>query len=106
MGPGDVEDCAWVFFRAAAARRTNPSATDRPAGATFARVAYMHQHDPAGSWIARDGGVIIGFAQAVLRERLWVLVHLFVAPEHQERGVGRALLELAHRLRAARTARH
>jgi GNAT superfamily N-acetyltransferase len=34
----------------------------------------------------------VGFAQAALRDDVWVLAHLFVAPEAQSRGVGRGLL--------------
>ncbi len=41
-----------------------------------------------------DGGErIVAFASAVLRERLWFLSMLFVLPEAQAAGVGRALLE-------------
>ena len=98
MGPGDVEDCTAVFSRAAAALRSGQGmpAHTRPPVATAARIAYLQQHDPAGSWIARDGGAAIGFAQAALREDVWVLAHLFVAPEHQAHGVGTALLQVAH----------
>src|SRR5215475_2887606 len=100
MGPEDVADCTDVFAHASAALRTSmggaPS-TRRPV-ATEARIAYLQQHDPAGSWIARGGGAIVGFAQAAVREKLWVLAHLFVAPEHQAQGVGNALLQRAHEL--------
>jgi GNAT superfamily N-acetyltransferase len=98
MGPEHVGDCAEIFARASAELRSGQAlpAAPRPSPFTAARIAYLQQHDPAGSWIARDGGAIAGFAQAALRERLWVLVHLFVAPEHQSRGVGTALLRPAH----------
>ena len=98
MGPGDVDDCTAIFYRAVAALRSGqglPANTRAPV-ATAARIAYLQRHDPAGSWIARDGGAAIGFAQAALREDVWVLAHLFVAPQHQARGVGTALLQVAH----------
>ena len=39
------------------------------------------------------GERIVGFASAVVRERLWYLSMLFVLPEAQRSGVGRALLQ-------------
>lgn len=98
MGPGDAGDCTEVFSRAVAGLRSDQGlpANTRPPVATAARVAYLQRHDSAGSWIARSGGATIGFAQAMLRDDLWVLAHLFVAPEHQARGVGAALLQRAH----------
>jgi len=98
MGPGDVGDCAQVFARAAAGLRAGQGLppNTRPSAVTTARIAHLQQHDPAGSWIARAGRAIVGFAQAAIREQLWTLVHLFVLPEHQAQGVGSALLEPAH----------
>jgi GNAT superfamily N-acetyltransferase len=98
MSPGDVGDCTDFFSRAVAALRSGQglAAHTRPPTATAARIAYLQHHDPAASWIARVGGATIGFAQAALREDLWVLAHLFVAPEHQAHGVGTALLQRAH----------
>jgi GNAT superfamily N-acetyltransferase len=98
MEPQDVADCAEIFRRAAAGLRAGqglPPSTRRPT-ATAARIAYLQQHDPGGSWIAFDESGTIGFAQAALREDLWLLAHLFVAPDHQARGVGSALLQRAH----------
>ena len=98
MGPDDVADCADVFSRSVDGLRADQglSVPTRPRVATRLRIAYLQQHDPVASWVARSGGAIAGFAQAALREQLWVLVHLFVAPEHQAQGVGTALLERAH----------
>src|SRR4030095_15884948 len=97
MEPQDVADCADISGRAAAGLRAGqglPPSTRRPT-ATAARIAYLQQHDPGGSGIAFDEGGTIGFAQAALREDLWLLAHLFVAPDHQARGVGSALLQRA-----------
>jgi len=61
-----------------------------------ARIRHLLSTDPEGSWVAEneDGGVI-GLAQALVRDDLWVLSLLGVAPAGQERGVGKALLEAA-----------
>lgn len=45
--------------------------------------------DPAGP----RGERIVGFASVVVRERLWFLSMLFVLPEAQGAGIGRALLD-------------
>ena len=59
------------------------------------RIQLMCGTDPGGSWVATDNDVITGFAQAVKRERLWVLSLLAVAVDHQGRGVARRLMERA-----------
>jgi GNAT superfamily N-acetyltransferase len=51
--------------------------------------------DPEGCWIAADGEMMRGFSAAVRRGPLWGLALLFVRPEFQSAGVGRALLERA-----------
>jgi GNAT superfamily N-acetyltransferase len=98
MGLDDVADCSDVFSRSVDELRLGQGLTVpiRPRVATRSRIAYLQQHDPDASWVARSGGAVAGFAQAALREEIWVLVHLFVAPEHQSQGVGTALLERAH----------
>jgi len=45
--------------------------------------------------VALDGDRIVGVAQAIQRERLWVLSTLAVDPRAQSAGAGRALLERA-----------
>lgn len=60
--------------------------------------AHLQTTDPDGFLIAeqwRDGGGsrIVAFVAAVRRETLWYLSMLFVLPEAQGAGVGRALLE-------------
>ncbi len=58
----------------------------------------LHAHtlatDPDGFWVAsQPDGEIVGFASAVTRGPVWFLSMLFVSPDAQARGVGRALLE-------------
>lgn len=56
----------------------------------FARLRASH---PAGSAIAELDGRGVGFGIAVERERSWFLGFLFVDPDHQGIGLGRAILE-------------
>jgi GNAT superfamily N-acetyltransferase len=57
------------------------------------RVAYPLKLDPEGAFVAERDGRIVGAAQAIKRERLWVLSLLTVEPGVQSAGAGRALLE-------------
>ncbi len=61
------------------------------------RIAHLLSTDPDGSWVAidQDDGQVIGLSQALVREDLWVLSLLGVAPAAQDRGTGRALLDAA-----------
>lgn len=82
-------------------------AADRAAGRTPEprtpqRRAYFRagmqrfvDRDPAGAWVAVDGGTVTGMAEAIRRESFWGLAMLFVHPDAQGQGVGRALLDAA-----------
>jgi GNAT superfamily N-acetyltransferase len=59
------------------------------------RNAYPLTTDPEGAFVADLDGRIIGIAQAMVRERLWILSRLAVAPDIQSTGAGRALIESA-----------
>ncbi|MHB1582386.1 MAG: GNAT family N-acetyltransferase [Acidimicrobiales bacterium] len=56
------------------------------------RIGHLLATDPGGSWVAVDGGVVVGLGQAFVREGYWVLSLLGVRPEHQSTGAGRAIL--------------
>ncbi len=56
------------------------------------RVAFCLASDPDGAFVAERGRRIIGAAQALRRERLWVLSLLAIEPGRQSAGAGRALL--------------
>ena len=59
------------------------------------RTRHFLGTDPAGSWVAEDGGAIIGMSQSFVREDYWMLSQLGTVPGRQGRGVGRELLRLA-----------
>ena len=53
------------------------------------------QVDPLGAWVAVDGDVVIGMAEAIRRDDFWGLSMLFVDPNRQNSGVGRSLIDAA-----------
>lgn len=61
------------------------------------RLAHPLRTDPAGAFVAERDGRLLGLAEAIRRERLWVLSMLAVDPATQSAGAGRALLERALR---------
>ncbi|WP_166355258.1 GNAT family N-acetyltransferase [Phytoactinopolyspora limicola] len=60
-----------------------------------ARLAHFLSTDPDGAWVADAGDDIVGIAVAVRRDLLWILSSYAVAPGHQGRGIGKALLDAA-----------
>lgn len=61
--------------------------------AFLGRQGHVLQTDPARSFVAEEDGQVVGFASAFVRGPAWFLSSLFVLPEFQARGLGRALLE-------------
>jgi GNAT superfamily N-acetyltransferase len=59
------------------------------------RLEHSLATDPNGAFVAQRDGIVIGVAEAILRERLWCLSLLAVQPGLQGAGAGRALLERA-----------
>jgi GNAT superfamily N-acetyltransferase len=59
------------------------------------RIAAVADSDPRGSWVAEVDGTVVGLAQALVRDGLWVLSLLGVTPHLQSAGVGRELLARA-----------
>ncbi|HTU87162.1 MAG TPA: GNAT family N-acetyltransferase [Solirubrobacteraceae bacterium] len=59
------------------------------------RLDHPLQTDPDGAFVAERDGRTVGVAQAIMRERLWILSMLAVDPGVQSAGVGRALIEAA-----------
>ena len=59
------------------------------------RTRHLLGTDPDGSWVAEDGGTVVGMSQSFVREGYWMLSQLGTMPGRQGRGVGRELLRLA-----------
>jgi ribosomal protein S18 acetylase RimI-like enzyme len=60
-----------------------------------ARMRRLLATDPRGCWVAEARGELLGVALALVREGVWGLSLLAVAPGHQGRGIGRRLLDAA-----------
>lgn len=60
-------------------------------GPLYAHLAATAEH----FWVAEQGGQIVGYARATLRDGVRALTEFFVLPEAQGNGVGRALLSRA-----------
>jgi GNAT superfamily N-acetyltransferase len=61
--------------------------------------------DPQGNFVAEIDGLIVGFAQALVRGDIWFLAQLFVQPEVHGMGIGAGLLERAQQYGRDRGAR-
>ncbi len=59
------------------------------------RVAHGLGTDSEGCFVAEQGGQVVGVAQALMRDRLWILSLLAVDPAGQSGGAGRALMRSA-----------
>lgn len=93
MEPSDVAEAAAV---AAASFDIDISAP--LAGERFReRLAHLLSTDPEGAFVAVRGGRIVGAAEAMLRDGVWCLSLLAVAPSQQSTGAGRSLFERALR---------
>jgi GNAT superfamily N-acetyltransferase len=100
MSPDDVEAAAVVAGAALATSipveflPSTPEEERVNLTRRVARVAHLLETDPDGAWVAQDGdGAIVGVALSIVREGVWGLSLLGVAPDLQSQGLGRALLE-------------
>jgi GNAT superfamily N-acetyltransferase len=59
------------------------------------RTRHFLGTDPEGSWVAEDGGRVVGMSQSFVREGYWMLSQLGTVPGLQGRGLGRELLRRA-----------
>jgi ribosomal protein S18 acetylase RimI-like enzyme len=101
MRAEDVSGAEVTWFEAANTMRASfhlPTETRTRQSVTRMRARLVHllTTDPGGSWVAEDDdGQVVGIAQGLIRDDLWVLSLFGVAPRAQERGVGRELLAAA-----------
>lgn len=84
-----------VFFRSVEDlddRRGRPRQPRNP-GPLEQHFQHLIRTDPGSAFAAVDGGRIVAFGIGMVRGSTWFLSFLFVAPEWQGRGLGRALLD-------------
>lgn len=91
MGPEDLPAAA---IAAAAAFDFDISSRSLRA-AWMERVGHVLETDPEGCFVAEVGGAIVGVAEAMVRDGLWVLSLLTVDPAGQGSGAGRRLMQAA-----------
>jgi GNAT superfamily N-acetyltransferase len=100
MAADDVAACEGVWRRAWRTMRERyalPLAphTDEDLQREQRRIRHCLVSDPAGSFVAIADDRVVGFAQALVRDELWVLSLFGVEPQAQGNGIGRALLDAA-----------
>jgi GNAT superfamily N-acetyltransferase len=66
---------------------------DPPVEAFVAHQGHLLRHDGERSLVAVDGGRVVAFAAALVRDGTWLLAALFVRPEYQAAGLGTRLLD-------------
>ncbi len=89
-----LEDVVAADHVAAAALPPSGGDPDRRRRWMHARIGRLVTTDPEGCWVATDDdGALTGVALALVRDGIWGLSLLAVAPDRQERGTGRALLD-------------
>ena len=93
----DLEACADVFYAAddeLNARRGMPL-SPRNRAALLRLFEHIVATSPQRAWLAERAGEVLGFGIAAQRGDMTFLSFLFVRPDAQARGIGRALLERA-----------
>lgn len=100
MELADVEACERLWHESWTALRRDfhlpvPDVTPERVERMQARIRHLLRTDPAGGYVAEEGGRVVGLAQALVREGLWVLSLFAVSVSVQGRGVGRRLLDAA-----------
>jgi GNAT superfamily N-acetyltransferase len=95
VDPSELETCAdiWRVSINDYIGRLNQPDMQTESAPIVRLYGHLRSTDPDRFIVATRGDEIVGFASAVVRERLWFLSMCFVLPEVQGRGVGRTLLE-------------
>lgn len=92
----DVETMCDIFFASYNdLHRRHGLAEEDPEDRDWLADAIRHvmRTDPSGTVLVTDDGTPTAFATSYLRDSYWFLSFLFVSPDAQGRGVGKALLE-------------
>jgi GNAT superfamily N-acetyltransferase len=87
-------------------RRRHGVALPQPLGPPLFQ-RFCLKDDPSGLWVAEADGEVVGWTMSWMCDRFWFLSQLFVRPDLQAKGVGKALLgrPLAQALRREATNR-
>ena len=90
----DLDACCHVWRTALNDYLPRVGQPEMPADVSGLRRLYVHllATDPERFWVAERDGRVVGFTAATLRGDVWYLSMLFVLPEEQRHGIGRALL--------------
>jgi GNAT superfamily N-acetyltransferase len=93
--PGEMVACAnvWRIALDDYGRRIGRMPLAPPAQSFLDLLGHLRETDPQTFLVAERRGRIVGFASAIRRSRVWFLSMLFVRPDEQGHGLGRALLE-------------
>ena len=102
MTAADIPACLDVFYDAVDPlyARLDQPLPPRDPGSLARLVGHFLEHDTSRSWVAEEPGAtadpapprVLGFGCAWERDTMWYLALLFVRPEAQAAGTGRALL--------------
>ena len=94
--PGEMAACAdvWRIALDDYGRRIGRLPLSPPAQSFLDLLGHLRETDPLTFLVAERRGRVVGFASAIRRSRVWFLSMLFVRPEEQGHGLGRALLDL------------
>jgi ribosomal protein S18 acetylase RimI-like enzyme len=84
----DLASCHRVWL----ATEPTPTATVPPLGPPSVLPLHRHELDTGRLVVAELDGVIVGFGATLTRSGVAYVADLFVAPEHQSRGIGARLL--------------
>lgn len=66
-----------------------------PEDVVVAQQAHLLRHDAERCFVAEEDGRVVGFTAALIRDETWFLSSLFILPEFQSCGIGKALLDRA-----------
>jgi len=106
--PADVavaRNVTWAAMSALDQRlgETPPELTPERVRGGEARIAHLQDTDPGSAWVAEVDEEVVGCALALVRDGMWFLSLLMVAPPQQGKGLGKQLLDAALRTSTERS---